>query len=84
MATNNSTTKKRSFKHLSPIKRGKLEQMIKEGCYTQTEMAKELGVNQSTISREIKRGTVEQVDSMLKPYTIYAPDYAEIKYHKNK
>lgn len=84
MALNNSTTKKRSFKHLSAIQRGMLAQMIKEGSYTQIEMAKELGVSQSTISREIKRGTVEQLNTLLETYIIYAPDYAEIKYQQNR
>ena len=56
----NHTTNQRTFKHLSAIQRGKLFQMVQEKKYTQTQMAQMLGVNQSTISRELKRGRVQQ------------------------
>lgn len=52
MTKDNCNTTKRSFLHLSDTQRGKLEVLAKEGTYTQRQMAKELGVDQSTISRE--------------------------------
>ena len=42
---------------------GELEILAKEGTYTQRQMAKELGVDQSTISREWKRGKTQQMNS---------------------
>lgn len=56
MTVINYTTAKRTFKHLTDIQRGRLEEMAKSGNFTQAEMAKELNVSQSTISRELKRG----------------------------
>lgn len=46
--------KNRTFKQLTDSDRSKLEVLIKEG-YLQKEAAKKLGVNKSTISRELKR-----------------------------
>ena len=37
--------------------------MEREGRYTQAQMAKIIGVNQSTISRELKRGRTRQMNS---------------------
>lgn len=55
MNKNHSTTVKRTIKHLSDTERGRLEDMVKSGQYTKKAMAESLGVNQSTISRELKR-----------------------------
>jgi len=63
MTNYNCTTPKRTFKHLQDIQRGRLEEMSKEGKLTQAEMAKELGVNQSTVSRELRRGRIRQMRS---------------------
>lgn len=43
MTENNCITENRTFKHLTDIQRGKLEQMAKSGTYKQAEMARELG-----------------------------------------
>lgn len=49
--------KKISFKHLTDADRVRIEVLLREG-YKQIEIAKKIGVNRSTISREIKiRGT---------------------------
>lgn len=80
----NHTTNQRTFKHLSAIQRGKLFQMVQEKKYTQTQMAQMLGVNQSTISRELKRGRVQQRNTNLEYYTVYLPDYAQIRYQQNR
>ena len=46
MTNNNCITEKRTFKQLTDIQRGMLEQMAKSGTYKQAEMARELGVSQ--------------------------------------
>ncbi|SHG21236.1 Helix-turn-helix domain-containing protein, partial [Trichococcus flocculiformis] len=51
MTNNNCIIENRTFTHLTDIQRGKLEQMAKIGTYKQAEMARELGVSQSTVSR---------------------------------
>ena len=47
-------TSKRTFSHLRIEQRYEIERMRKEG-HIQTEIAEALGVDQSTISREISR-----------------------------
>lgn len=59
MSTNNDTTKT-SYSHLSEVERGKIEAFLSEGLKP-AEIARRLGRNRSTLSREIKRGTVKQV-----------------------
>ncbi|SHF88966.1 Helix-turn-helix domain-containing protein [Caldanaerobius fijiensis DSM 17918] len=57
MAKNNNTTKKRSFKHLSQYERGMIYTLREQGK-SMRQIAKILGRAPSTISREIRRGTV--------------------------
>lgn len=70
MTKDNYNTTKRSFSHLSDTQRGELEILAKEGNYTQAQMAKELGVSQLTISRELKRGRTQQI-TLTAPITIF-------------
>ncbi|WP_234698060.1 hypothetical protein [Enterococcus faecium] len=49
MTKNNCITEKRTFKQLTDIQRGMLEQMAKSGTYKQAEMARELGVSQNPL-----------------------------------
>ena len=78
-----STTKRRSFKHLSPEQRGALEVLHKQGA-SQSKIAKLLGVNQSTISRELKRGCVQQMNSQLEYYDCYLATRGTDVYHENR
>lgn len=80
----NHTTSQRTFKYLSAIQRGKLFQMVQEKKYTQTQMAQMLGVNQSTISRELKRGQVQQRNTSWEYHTVYLPDYAQIRCQQHR
>ena len=73
MTENNCITEKRTFKQLTDIQRGMLEQMAKSGTYTQAEMARELGVSQPTVSRELKRGRTRQLDYKHNYYEQYMP-----------
>ncbi len=70
MACNNNTTNKRSFKHLSEAERGKIEILLNDGKSLR-EIARKIGRNVSTISREVKRGTVTQMKSDLSTYEKY-------------
>jgi len=62
MVQTQSTTNKRSFKHLTAYDRGKIAVLRKQGKSLQA-IANELGCHKSTISRELKRGTVQQMKS---------------------
>jgi len=78
-----STTSARSFKHLSPYERGQIYVLLKEGR-TQNDIAKVLGRSVSTICREIKKGTVKQLNSNLTTYTAYFPETGQAVYEKNR
>lgn len=84
MTKDNYNTTKRSFSHLSDTQRGKLEILAKEGTYTQGQMAKELGVDQSTISRELKRGKTQQMNSNRAFYHVYLADAGSRVYQENR
>lgn len=56
---NSLTQDKRNFKQLKESDRHKIEVLISEG-YSQTKIAEIIGCSQSTISREIKRGSFEK------------------------
>ena len=52
----NYDTKQRKFKQLNDENRIQIQTLLNEG-YSQTKIAKVLGFNKSTISREIKSGS---------------------------
>ncbi|MCU9534449.1 IS30 family transposase [Streptococcus sp. CSL10205-OR2] len=83
MSINYSTTK-HPYCHLSEAERGKIEVYLSEGL-TLAEIARRLGRHRSTISREIKRGTVEQVKLVNDKkvyYEQYFADAAQNRYDK--
>jgi len=84
MTKSNCNTANRSFKHLSDIQRGRLEELAKQGIYTQVQMAEILGVNQSTISRELKRGRTRQMDYDHTYYDCYLADAGARVYKENR
>ncbi len=51
---------KRSYTHLTSGQRGQIQAWLADG-HSITEIAHRIGVHRSTISREIKRGSVQQV-----------------------
>ena len=83
MAQYNCTTKCRSFKHLSVYERGKIAALYKEGKSIRY-IARQLGRAPSTISREIKRGTVTQLKSDLSTYEAYFPEAGQAIYEKRR
>ena len=81
MSTYHSITKQ-SYHHLSEAERGKIEAYLLDGL-KQSEIARRLGRNRSTISREIKRGTakqVKQVNGKKVYYEQYFADTAQNRY----
>ena len=69
--------------YLTEKERYQIEILLKEK-YTPKQIAERLHRHKSTIYREIKRGTVEMIDTNLKPYTKYCADTAQNKYDENK
>lgn len=78
-----SNTKKRTFTHLTEIERGQIAAYIGEGVSLR-EIGRRMGRNVSTISREKKRGRVQQIDTFRKPYTKYFPDVGVRVYEENR
>jgi len=58
--------------------------MAKCGTYTQTEMACELGVSQSTVSRELRRGRTRQLDYQHNYYEQYIAVSGARVYQENR
>ena len=84
MTKSNHTTAKRTFKHLTDIQRGRLEEMAKEGRLTQAQMAEALQVSQSTISRELQRGRTRQMKTNRTYYDCYLADAGARVYRENR
>ena len=70
MAHSHDNTKERTFSHLTPYDRGRIGALRNEGKTLQ-EIADGIGCNRSTISRELKRGTVTQRKSDLTEYQVF-------------
>lgn len=83
MTQTHSNTKRRTFTHLTEIERGQIAAYLDEGL-SLNEIARRTGRNVSTISREKKRGTVEQIDTFRKPYFKYYPDVGARVYEENR
>lgn len=84
--SNFNFTIKHSYRHLSEAERGQIEAYLAEGLKP-AEIARRLGRNRSTISREIKRGSVKQVkwiNGKKVYYKQYFSDAAQNRYIKNK
>ena len=74
--------KKRHFNHLSFEKRQELERMLKAKLPIK-QIALSLGVHNTTIYREMKRGECVQRNPDWTYRTEYAPELAETKYRDN-
>lgn len=85
MSTNYST-KNASYSHLSASERGEISAYLKMGKKP-SEIARLLGRHRSTITREIKRGTVTQVqdkNGKRTYYEAYFADSGQRVYEKNR
>ena len=72
----------RRFKHLSKTDRLRIEAHLRDGKKP-TEIAEIIGVNFSTIYRELKRGQYEHLNSDYTTEVRYSPDKAEARYREN-
>lgn len=84
--SNSHSTTKTTYKHLSEAERGQMQAYLSEGK-TSAEIARLLGRHRSTISREIKRGSVTQKqDKNGKEiyYQAYLAETAQLLYRKRR
>ena len=72
----------RKFKQLTRADRLKIEALVKAG-HKPDEVAEQIGVHQSTIYRELKRGRYIHTNSDLTEEERYSPDIAEKRYQEN-
>src|SRR5690625_2899528 len=83
MVQSKSNTTKRIFTHFTEIERGQLAVYLDE-YLSMREIGRRLGRHASTISREIKRGTVQQIDTNRKSFVKYYPDVGARVYQENR
>ena len=80
MSTNYSTTNQ-SYKHLSEAERGEIEAYLSVGLKP-AEIARRLGRNRSTITREINRGSITQVKKVNGQKVYYQHYYADAAHNR--
>ncbi|QQK74526.1 IS30 family transposase [Salicibibacter cibarius] len=73
MANTDSNTTRRTFSHLSETERGEFSAYLTMGLSLRA-IAKKMDRHVSTLSREKKRGTVQQMDTNRISYKKYYPD----------
>ncbi len=74
--------KRRRYRHLRWTDRLRIEQMLRDGK-SKGYIADEIGVNVSTIYRELKRGSYMHTNSDLTEEERYCPDMAEKTYQEH-
>jgi IS30 family transposase len=77
------STRKWKYKHLSEGERFKIEAYLREG-FKCRKIAKRLGKSPSTISREIKKGMVQQLDCHLAEKSVYMADHGQRAYDEKQ
>lgn len=75
--SSNYSTTNQSYKHLSEAERGKIEAYLSVGLKP-AEIARRLGRNRSTITREINRGSITQVKKVNGQKVHYQHYYAVV------
>lgn len=68
--------------YITERQRYEIELLLKEK-YTKPRISKVLGIKYNTLYKEIERGTVKQLDSLLAEHYIYKADYAQMVYEKS-
>lgn len=68
--------------YITERQRYEIELLLKER-YTKPRIARVLGIKYNTLYKEIARGTVEQMDSLLAVHRVYKADYAQMVYEKS-
>ena len=83
MCQKDYTTNKKRFKQLTYKERVKIEPLYNKLHLNYTEIAKIIGKDRTTISREIKRGLVKNLTSELIEIYVYSADIAQQKKEEN-
>jgi IS30 family transposase len=83
MAQTQHTTAPRSFKHLRLDQRGMIAAYHDQGLSTR-QVGDKIGCSHSTVSRELRRGTVKQRNSDLIERYQYFPDAGQRVYEENR
>lgn len=69
-------------KYITERQRYEIELLLKEK-YSMPQIAETLSIKYNTLYKEIKRGTVKQLDSLLAEHYVYKADYAQMAYEKS-
>ena len=77
------TTKQRKFQHLTKEKRAQIEILLRQGT-AKIQIARAVGISRSTLYNELRRGTIEQIDTNLKRYQRYFWDVGQRVYEENR
>ena len=77
------TTKRRKFQHLTKEKRAQIEILLRQKL-PKVQIARAVGISRSTLYSELKRGTVEQIDTNLKGYRACFWDAGQRVYEENR
>ncbi len=72
----------KSYHYITEHERYQIEILLKQK-YTVKQIAEALGHEYHTIYHEIKKGTVEQLDSLLAKHYVYKADYAQLMSRRN-
>lgn len=83
MSYEHSTTRKRKFKHLTKYQRGEIQALLREGL-SKKQIAQKVGIARSTLYAELKRGTVEQMNSDLTKHRVYFADTGQLVYEEHR
>jgi len=73
----------KGYSHLTRHDRLKIESLLRQG-HNQAQIARKVRVSPSTISRELKRGQYEHLNSDYTTEIRYSPDIAQERYEANK
>ena len=83
MPTLHSTTKKRSFHHLTQYQRGEIQALMEQKV-SKAEIARQVGIARSTLYEELDRGTVEQKKSDLTTCRKYFAETGQLVYEARR
>jgi IS30 family transposase len=75
------TQKRKKYKHILEKDRYAIETLLKAKV-TLKEIAKQIDCNLRTLKREIKRGTVSQIDTELRCFTTYSAEFGQLQHQK--
>jgi len=82
--TNSNSSVSRHYHQLTSEQRGQIQAMLDSGITSCSAIARKVGCHKSTISREIRRGSVLQRDHNYLLYEHYYADIAQIYHDKRR